>query len=96
MHDVIYARQSEWSPVRNATGKFSDYAQEAGLDVGRYDECMKSAKFAGRIQASFMEGAKLGVNGTPTFLIGGRLHNDILSSDSLKALVQAQLPKPAP
>ena len=82
--------------MRNATGKFSDYAQEAGLDVGRYDECMKSAKFAGRIQASFMEGAKLGVNGTPTFLIGGRLHNIILSSDSIKALVQAQLPKPAP
>ena len=96
MHDVIYMRQAEWSPVRNATGKFSDYAQEAGLDVGRYDECMESAKFAGRIQASVMEGSKLGVNGTPTFLIGGRLHNIILSSDSIKALVQAQLPKPAP
>jgi len=88
--------QAEWSPVRNATGKFSDYAAEAGLDVGRYDECMQSAKFAGRIQASVLEGSKLGVNGTPTFLIGGQLHNEILSSDRIKALVQAQLPKPAP
>ncbi len=94
LHQVIYARQSEWSPARNAAGKFSDYAKEAGLDVNRYDECMQSAKFAGRIQASVDEGNKLGVNGTPTFLIGGRLYPNSLGSDSIRALVRALLPKP--
>lgn len=96
MKQVIYARQTEWSPVRNAAGKFSDYAKEVGLDVGQYDECMKSAKFAGRIQASVDEGKKLGVNGTPTFLIGGRLYpwTSALGSDSIRALVRALLPKP--
>lgn len=96
LHQVIYARQSEWSPARNAAGKFSDYAKEVGLDVNRYDECMKSAKFAGRIQASVDEGNKLGVSGTPTFLIGGRLYSytSDLGSDSIRALVRALLPKP--
>ena len=96
MKQVIYARQTEWSPVRNAAGKFSDYAKEVGLDVGRYDECMQSAKFAGRIQASVDEGKKLGVNGTPTFLIGGRLYpwSSALGSDSIRVLVRALLPKP--
>lgn len=96
MKQVLYARQTEWSPVRNAAGKFSDYAKEVGLDVKRYDECMKSAKFAGRIQASVEEGQKLGVNGTPTFLIGGRLYpwTSALGSDSIRALVRALLPKP--
>jgi len=96
MKQVIYARQTEWSPVRNAAGKFSDYAREVGLDVGQYDECMKSAKFAGRIQASVEEGSKLGVNGTPTFLIGGRLYpwSSALGSDSIRVLVRALLPKP--
>jgi protein-disulfide isomerase len=94
LHQVIYARQPEWSPARNAAGKFSDYAGEASLDVGRYDECMKSAKYAGRIQASVDEGNKLGVSGTPTFLIGGRLYSYPLGSDSIKALVRALLPKP--
>ncbi len=94
MHSLIYARQPEWSPARNAAGKFSDYAGEAGLDVGRYDECMKSAKFAGRIQASVEEGSRLGVGSTPTFLIGGRLYPGAMGSDSIKALVRALLPKP--
>lgn len=96
MHDALYARQSEWSPSRNAAGKFSEYAKELGLDVDAYDACMKSAKFAGRIQASVAEGAKLGVNGTPTFLIGGRLYeySGGLGSDSIRALVRALLPKP--
>ncbi len=96
MKQVIYARQTEWSPVRNAAGKFSDYAKEVGLDVGQYDECMQSAKFAGRIQASVEEGNKLGVNGTPTFLIGGRLYpwTAALGSDSIRVLVRALLPKP--
>lgn len=94
MHRVIYARQSEWSPARNASARFSDYAKEVGLDVDRYDACMKSAKFAGRIQASVDEGTKLGVRGTPSFLIGDRLHTDVLGSDSIRALVRALLPKP--
>lgn len=94
MHHALYARQSEWSPVRNAAAKFSDYAKEVGLDVDRYDECMKSAKYAGRIQASVDEGTKLGVNATPTFLIDGRLYPNVLGSDSIRALVRALLPKP--
>lgn len=98
MHRMLYARQSEWSPARNAAGRFSDYAKAVGLDVGRYDECMKSAKFAGRIQASVEEGSKLGVTGTPTFLIGGRLYpyGGGLGSDSIRTLVRALLPKPTP
>ena len=95
MHEKIYQNQGEWSPVRNAAGKFSDYAKALGLDGGAYDACMKSAKYAGRIQASVDEGAKLGVNGTPTFLIGGRLYQDILGSDSIRSMVRALLPKPA-
>lgn len=95
MKQIIYGRQTEWSPTRNAAGKFSDYAKEVGLDVGRYDECMKSAKFAGRIQASVAEGTKLGVTGTPTFLIGGQLYpwTSALGSDSIRVLVRALLPK---
>ena len=96
MHRLIYEHQPEWSATRNATGRFEDYARQAGLDVARYNECMQSAKFAGRIQASVEEGTKLGVGGTPTFLINGRLHQIIFTSDSLKALVQSLLPKPTP
>ena len=96
MHSRLYERQQDWSPSRDAAGQFEDYAGEIGLDVSRYNECMKSAKFAGRIQASVQEGIKLGVGGTPNFIIGGRLYPAALGSDSIKAIVQSLLPKPAP
>lgn len=87
LKSLIYEHQYEWSPMKNAAGKFAELARQAGLDGAKYDECMQSAKFAGRIQASVEEGVKLGITGTPTFLIGARLYGG-LSSDSIKAVVQ--------
>lgn len=96
MHTAIFEHQSEWSPVRDASGRFRGYAQQLGLELPKYNECMHRAKYAGRIQASVEEGTRLGVTGTPTFLIGGRLYSDRAStSDSIRALVMNLLPKPA-
>jgi protein-disulfide isomerase len=55
---------------------------------------MTSTKYAGRIQASYDEGLKLGVNGTPNFVIGGRLYPTILPSDSIRAIVLRSVPQP--
>jgi protein-disulfide isomerase len=96
MHDALYASQSTWSPMRNAVGAFSDLAKSIGVEVSRYDECMQSAKYAGRIQASSAEGIKLGVTGTPNFLIGGRLYQDAMPSDSIRAIVMRALTAAAP
>src|ERR1041384_226456 len=93
MHALIYERQSEWSTKRDATGLFREYARTVGLDPAQYDQCMTSAKYAGRIQASAEEGKKLGVGSTPNFLIGGRLYAGALSSDSLRTLVRALAPQ---
>jgi protein-disulfide isomerase len=94
MHSALFDHQTEWAPQKNASSRFSTYAGQIGLDVTKYNACMSSAKYAGRIQASLDEGTKLGVNGTPTFLIGGRLYTDRASnSDSIRALVMNLLPK---
>ncbi len=96
MHGMLYERQVDWAESRNAGPKFRELATAAGLDVAQYDACMGSAKYAGRIQASLNEGEKVGVNSTPTFLVGGRLYPGALASDSLTTLIRALLPKPAP
>ena len=44
---------------------------------------MKSGKYAGRIQASYEEGVRLGVSSTPTLLVGGRLYQGRLDSDAI-------------
>src|SRR5688500_14496920 len=61
-HDRIYEGQQEWSTAGDASDNFRDYARANGLDLGRYDDCMASGKYAGRIQASYEEGTRLGVS----------------------------------
>lgn len=88
-HEKIYEGQSDWSSVRNAGPIFRDYAKAVGLDLGRYDACMKAGKYAGRIQASYNEGVELGVSSTPTLLVAGRLYRGRLDSDAIIKLVDS-------
>ena len=92
-HERIYEGQAEWASSRDAAPLFRRYAQENGLDLGRYDSCMKSGKYAGRIQASLNEGVQLGVSSTPTLLVGNRLYQGRFDSDAIVKLVDSLAPR---
>jgi len=74
---------------------FRRYAGEAGLDLDRYDACMRAGKYAGRIQASYDEGVRVGVTSTPTLLVGGRLYQGRFDSDAITRLVDSLAPRTA-
>lgn len=90
-NDRIYAGQATWTRG-GAEDAFRDYAEANGLDLTGYDECMQSARYAGRIQASVEEGVRLGVGGTPTFLAAGRLYVDGLNYDQIRRIVDSLAP----
>jgi protein-disulfide isomerase len=92
-HQRIYEGQSEWSEARDAGAIFRGYAGALGLDLRRYDSCMKSHKYAGRIQASYNEGMQVGVNSTPTLLIGNRLYKGRFDSDAIIKMVDSIAPR---
>jgi protein-disulfide isomerase len=92
-HRRIYEGQQDWAESRDAAPAFRRYAELNGLDLSRYDACMKSAKYAGRIQASYDAGVHLGVNSTPTLLVGGRLYQGRLDSDAIARLVDSLTPR---
>ncbi len=89
MHGAIYQGQGNWSRESEPSGTFRDYAKLVGLDVAAYNACMQSAKYAGRIQASYEEGNRIGVGSTPTFLIGGRLYEGVQNSDKVQHLADS-------
>jgi len=94
-HKRIYEGQTEWATARDAAPTFRRYAQAGGLDLGRYDACMKAGKYAGRIQASLDEGIQLGVNSTPTLLVGNKLYRGRFDSDAITKLVDSLAPRRA-
>ncbi len=95
-HRAIYESQAEWAAAASAGAFFRADGQKVGLDLAKYNECMTSARYAGRIEASLQEGVKLGVNVTPTLLINGRLYPGALPSDSLISLVKHLVAPAAP
>ena len=95
-HAKIYETQGSWSPRPEAAGAMRGLMKELGLDLGAYDACMTSAKYAGRIQASYQEAVASGVNSTPTFLIGGRLYPGALPYDQIRKVVDSLAGATAP
>ena len=94
-HEQIYEHQGEWAPSRDAGDNFRSYAQANGLDLGKYDACMAAGKYAGRIQASYEEGVRVGVGSTPTLLVGDRLYQGRIDSDAIARLVDSLAPRAA-
>ncbi|HEX3928844.1 MAG TPA: thioredoxin domain-containing protein [Gemmatimonadales bacterium] len=84
----LFARQNDWALQKNAESVLADIAKSIGLDVNAWTDCMKSAKYAGRIQASFDEGNKVGVQSTPNFLVAGRIY-DQMTADQMVKLVDS-------
>lgn len=51
--------------------RMTDIAAEAGLDRERFAADLESEKLATSVQEDFAEGQRLGVSGTPAFLVNG-------------------------
>ena len=75
-HDLVFARQSEWSESNDAADLFAGYARQAGLDAGAFGQCLRSDKYQKEVSESFQLGTTLGVTGTPTLFVNGKKVND--------------------
>ena len=97
MSHRIYSWEPNWTLKADGNSVFREHAKALGLDLARYDDCMETARFAGRIQAGRNEGAAAGVGSTPTFLINGRLYpgGGAVHYDMLKALLDSLERQPA-
>ena len=73
MHDLLLGRQPSWAQARSPEQEFRSFADEIGLDRGRYDDCMSERRPLKQVAAARRYGDELGVNSTPTLFFNGRL-----------------------
>jgi len=92
MTDIIFNQQNEWAIERRPGRKLREYARQAGLDLGRYDTCVETQHAQPLVDADHAEGERIGVNGTPAFVVNGRLWPDVLVYDAIKAIVDSLAP----
>jgi protein-disulfide isomerase len=93
---AMFQRQPDYALVDNPMGPLTDIMKGAGLDIDKWTTCMKSAKFAGRIQATGNQATALGMTGTPSFLIGGRIYSNMASETMVKLVDSLIAAGPAP
>ena len=68
-HDLLYKNQfAGFSEER-----LIELARETGLDVERFEEDLASGRFEQAVAEDFREGQEMGITGTPTFIINGRV-----------------------
>jgi protein-disulfide isomerase len=92
MTDIIFNQQNDWVTERRPERKLRDYAQRVGLDLGRFDTCVETKHAQPLVEADYAEGERIGVNGTPAFVVNGRLSPDVLVYDAIKAIVDSLAP----
>jgi protein-disulfide isomerase len=90
MKSAVFNTQDKWSRQYGSTNPvpaLKEAAQSTGVDMAAWQACFDSQKHYPRIKANLQEGLKLGVGGTPAFVIGGNLHPSRLSFDEIKRAV---------
>lgn len=70
-HDYLFKKQETDAPF--SKDELKRYARDLGLDTAQFDKCVDSGKYMNIVQKEMDEGRRLGVRGTPTIFVNGKL-----------------------
>ena len=68
MHDKLFENQRVLG-----NSNYKQWAQEFGLDAGEFADCIDSKKYLSAVRKDLVEGQQNGIQGTPGFVVAGRL-----------------------
>lgn len=92
-HDVLFERQNHWTPERDPSQNFSQYAQELGLDVSQFTNCLTKHEVLDSVKADLTVGQALNIYQTPTLYINGKEYTGVSTYDSLSKEIRDKLPQ---
>lgn len=88
MVDVLFNKQTEWSPLSDPKEYFVTLAKSLELDVDKFKNDMDSENVKNKVQADLTEGESIGINSTPTFFLNGKKVN-VNTFDEFKNLLKS-------
>lgn len=92
MHRKLFLDPKEWNvaPAR-ARPIFAQYANALGLDGATLEQCIASGSAAKEVQRDFDQGLALRLQGTPTFIINGKLLSGAQSIETFVNVLDREL-----
>jgi protein-disulfide isomerase len=89
-HDRLFDNQQALYP-----DSLKQYAVAVGLDAAKFNQCLDSSKYSGRVQAHVDLGSQLGVNSTPSVFINGRQVTGAQPFETFAAVIDEELERAA-
>lgn len=90
---MLYANKESWAHSADPRVWLRRTGTLAGIQPARIDACWSDRGFTDPIIVSQMEASQqFGVNATPSFIIGGKLHAGVLTFEQFSTLVRPLLP----
>ena len=90
-HDLLFDRQNGENGGAFAKDKLIGFAQELKLDTAAFTTCLNGDKTADRVAVDSSEGQRLGVRGTPAFLINGKMLVGAQPFEAFQSAIEAAL-----
>ncbi len=81
-HDELFDNQSKIK-----TSFLEEVAEDIGLDVDKFNECLTFDKYASKVEADYQEGISLGVRGTPGGFINGQAIGGAVPYSTLQGMI---------
>jgi protein-disulfide isomerase len=86
MHDALFATQGKFEP-----DDLDALADEIGLDLAKYRRDIADPALAAALKRDIADAKELGINGTPSFLVNGRLVVGARPVNELTTLVNEEI-----
>lgn len=89
MYKKMFDTQTQWGEsADNKSALFRTYAEDLGLDMAAYDAAVANPATEERVKLDIADGKALGVTGTPTFFLDGKILN-VQTLEQFRAAVAA-------
>lgn len=92
-HDVLYAKQSQWSEKGGAVEIFKGYAKTLGLDEATFAQCLDGGKYVNVPNENSADASRAGITGTPTFFINNIVLPGAYPLNEFVKVIESELAK---
>ncbi len=86
MHNILFENQANLS-----IDNYKKWARSLDVSGVKYDSCLDSGKHEQKVKENFDYGSSLGVTGTPTFFINGKVVRGAQPYEAFKQALDAEL-----
>jgi protein-disulfide isomerase len=94
-HDKVYREQDNRGDdvIRFKPADLKNWAADLKLDTAAFNACLDSSRYKNEVEKDFTDGMAIGVRGTPTFIINGRVVGGAQPYPVFKRIIDEELKK---